>query len=125
MNRFSVALVVSATLALSGCAATQAVFGGTSISQSAPSAMNAAKKGLTAAHLLHEAAADAAKAAATSGLLRGSNASIVQTYLDQSEAMLAAGDQAITLGDAQTAEDKISSAMDLISKVEALAGHGG
>lgn len=125
MNRFLAAATVSAAIALGGCSTVQAVFGGTSISQSAPSAMNAAKKGLTAAHLLHEAAADAAKAAATSGLLRGSNASIVQTYLDQSEAMLTAGDDAIKLGDAQTAEDKISSAMDLISKVEALAGHGG
>lgn len=125
MTRFITAALLTAMLGLGGCGTVQAVFGGTSISQSAPNAMNAAKKGLTAGHLLHEAAADAAKAAATSGLLRGSNATTAQTYLDQSESYLVAADQAISLGDAQSAEDKISGAMDLISKVEALAGHGG
>lgn len=80
-----------------------------------------AKKTLTAAHLGHEAAADAAGAAARSGLLTGENAFKAKQYLTQSETYLKAADEAIAVGDAATAQTDANQANALTGKAAALA----
>lgn len=80
-----------------------------------------AKKTLTAAHLGHEAAADAAAAAARSGLLTGENAAKARQYLDQSEAYLLAADSALATGDTVTAGNNTSKANAFTGKAAALA----
>lgn len=118
------AIPVIAFLALSGCSSfgtlTAATVG--TVSSVAPTAMNAAKKALTAAHLLHEAAADALTAAAQSNVCHAQCATTAKLYLDQSEAYLVAGDKLIALGDAPGIEAKISAATGLISQVQSLIG---
>lgn len=110
------------TLGLGGCTAVtdvaQAATG--TISSLAPQAMNDAKKGLTASHSLHEAAADALTIAAKSGLCHLGCAATGKTYLDQSEAYLVVADKLVAVGDAPGIEAKISSATALISQVQAL-----
>lgn len=114
--------LIMALTGLSGCSALQAATAATTgtIGSLAPQAMNASKKGLTAAHGLHEAAADALTIAAKSGLCHAGCAATGKIYLDQSEAYLVAADKLVALGDAPGIEAKISSATALISQVQAL-----
>ncbi len=121
MRRTFLAVPVVAILALSGCATVTAATTGSAASV-APTAMNAAKKALTAAHLLHEAAADALTAAAKSNVCHAACAATAKIYLDQSEAALVAGDRLIAVGDAPGVESKISAATALISQVQSIIG---
>lgn len=118
--------LILALAGLSGCTALQAATAATTgtISSLAPAAMLSAKKGLTAAHLAHEAAADGLIIAAKTGVLHGSAASTAKVWLDQSESYLIAADAAAKLGDAPGIQDKISSANTLIAKVQAAIGGG-
>lgn len=125
MKRQLAALLAVALVAtpLGACSVWDKYFCSTcSLSTAAPSAMNAAKKALTAAHTLHQAAAEGMTAAAQSGLLHGSNAVTAQNYLDQSETYLGAADNLVAAGDATGIEAKVASATALISQVEALTG---
>lgn len=106
--------------ALPGCAALRAANG--TVTDVAPTAMLAAKKALIAGHSLHEAAADALTAAATSNLCISTCAIQAKAYLDQSEAYLLAADHLVALGDAPGIEAKISGATALISQVQSLIG---
>lgn len=119
-------LTVLGCSSLEGCSTLQAIGGLNqpvgSISPDALAALNAAKKGLTAAHLLHEGAADAATVAARSGLLTGANATRAKVLLVKSEALLVAADGLVAAADAAGIEAKIAAATALIAEVEAMAG---
>lgn len=114
------ALAFLAIFTLSGCSALQALNG--TVTAVAPTAMMAAKKALIAGHSLHEAAADALTAAATSNLCISTCAIQSKAYLDQSETYLLAADNLVALGDAPGIEAKISGATALISQVQSLIG---
>lgn len=115
------------TVLLTGCAQFQALTtigtaaNGT-VTQVAPQAMLAAKKALIAAHGMHEAAADALIAIASTDLCKGACAIQAKGYLDQSEALLTAADGLAALGDAPGIEAKISGATALISQVQSIVG---
>lgn len=95
------------------------------ISPAAQDAMNAAKKGLTAAHELHEAVADALTAAANSGYLTGTNASTAKAWIDQSEVLLVSADGLVSAADSSGIEAKVSAATSLISQVQNLIANKG
>lgn len=109
---------------LPGCSglttATTALNG--SVSQVAPDAVNTAKKLLTATHEAHRVAADLLTVAANTNLCHATCASEAKVLLDQSEAVLLAGDTAAQLGDAVGVEAKIATATTLIAQAEALVG---
>lgn len=104
---------------LSGCSTIETAFAATTgtIASLDPAAMQAAEKGLTAAHLTHQAAADGLIVAVQAGL-HGSAASTAQNWLDQSEVILKAADASVVLGDAPGIEAKISAANVLLAKVQ-------
>jgi hypothetical protein len=120
MRMFMLAAVAAFSLSACGDLATAINQPVSGVSQSTQDAMNAAKKGLTAAHLLHQAAADAMTAAAKSGALHGAAAATAKTYLDQSEAYLVAADDLVAVGDAAGIEAKVATATALISQVQSL-----
>lgn len=122
--RKSILALIAITPLLGACpAATTAVTATTgSVSDVAPDAMMAAKKGLIAAHSTHEAAAIGLRIAAQSGVLHGTDAAKAKDILDQSEAYLTAADNLVALGDAQGIEAKISLANTLSAQVQALIG---
>lgn len=105
-------VILAAALALGACS----TFGGGTCDT-----LCGAKKALTAAHLGHEATADATGAAARSGLLVGVNAAKAKQYLDQSETYLNAADVAIAAGDALTAQTDTNQANAFTGKAAALA----
>lgn len=127
MKRFSMfGALLALTLITSGCSAFGQVVSilkpsGT-IASVAPAAMNAAKKGLTAAHLTHEAAADALTIAANAGLLHGTNAATAKKWLDDSEVYLKAADKLVALGDAPGIEAKIGAANALVAQIQKAVG---
>lgn len=84
------------------------------------SALNAAKKGLTAAHLGHEALADAYSALAGAGIVADPLKSQIRSFIDKSETALVAGDKLVALGDASGIEAQISTANSLVSQGQAL-----
>ena len=94
------------------------------VTQAAPDAMAAAKKGLIAAHGLHEAAADGLAAAANANICKAQCAVQAKAYLDQSEALLKAADNLVALGDAPGINAKIAGASALISQVNGLLAGG-
>lgn len=107
-------LALSAALALGACGTLG--IGGTT------DAMNTAKKGLTAAHLAHDAAAVAMSAAANSGACRGTCALQAKDYLDKSETYLVTADQAVAIGNATTVESEVAAANSFISQAQTLLG---
>lgn len=119
MRLKTLATVLALTIAvpLGGC---QYLCPSCSVSTANPDAMTAAKKALTAAHTLHGTAADVAVALVNSGVLHGSTASTVKTYLDQSENALLLADSAVSAGDATGVSDKVGDAITLINQAEAL-----
>ena len=114
--KLHICAAIAAALALAACAST-----GGSNTDPVATALDAAKKAVTAGHLGHQAAADVADAGARSGLLKGADAASAKSWLDQSETDLGAADAAIAAGDAVTATAQAAAATALISKVEALA----
>lgn len=114
--KYASALLV--ILSLPGCAALTAATG--TVSSVAPQAMITAEKALTAAHALHEAAADAATIAANSNICVAACATKVKGYIDQSETLLLAADAAVKAGDTPGIQAKVSAAIAIISQVESL-----
>lgn len=122
MNRLITALIC--LLAISGCSSLQALGTSTTgtIASVAPDELNAAKRSLTAAHDLHRSLAVFLSMAATSNLCHAGCAATAKNYLDQSEAILMAGDGLIKLGDAKGIEAKITAAAALMAQAQALVG---
>ena len=113
------AVIAALFLAIPSCGPLGTAVTGT-VTQVAPDAMAAAKKGLIAAHGLHEAAADGLAAAANANVCKATCATQAKAYLDQSEALLKAADSLVALGDAPGINAKISGASALISQVNGL-----
>lgn len=119
LRNIGLAAAMTAALTVGGCSTIEGWFGGSG--DPATTILNAAKKADGAAHDLHAAAAQTADAAAKSGVLHGSAAATVQSYLDQSEAWLVKADVAIAAGDAATANSDLSQAAPLTAQAQALA----
>jgi hypothetical protein len=105
-----------ATVTLSGCAQIDALTGTTT----ATSTLADAEKILAATHLAHAAAADGLTVAATSGAIKGADATKAKGLLDQSEAYLSVADNAATLGDAASIQSSTATATALVAQVNAL-----
>ncbi len=105
-------------LSLGGCSAVSALNG--TVSDVAPQAVITAEKVLTAAHALHEAAADGATIAANSNLCISTCATKVRGYIDQSETILLAADAALKAGDTVGVQAKVSAALSIIATIESL-----
>lgn len=124
--KYHLPVALALVLAFSGCS-TLAQIGAVaapsgSVTSVAPAAMNAAKKGLIAAHALHTATAEGLTIAAESGTIRGANAVTAKVWLDKSESYLIAADGLVKLGDAPGITAKIAAATSLMSEVNAAIG---
>lgn len=132
-----ICFAAAAVLTLSACAEVDAAYteliGGASTVETVgtlvhatpeqvQAAMDAAKKGLTAAHQAHRAVADAARVAAETGVLHGQNAATAKDLLFKSEAILEAADKAVDLADAEGIDNQLAAANALIGQVWALVG---
>lgn len=124
MRKIVMALAFAGVFGVSGCGTLSTVLTAstTTVTAVAPDAMMAAKKGLTAAHDAHAAAALALTVAAQTGWLHGQDALTAKKWLDDSEAYLSAADDLVALGDAPGIEAKIGAANALVAKVQALVG---
>lgn len=119
MKRF---LFLAVCLPLLGGCNNATVAANTTVTHVAPDAMLAAKKGLIAAHALHEAAAEALTVAANTNICKGQCAIDGKKYLNQSADILSAADNLVALGDAPGIAAKIAGATALLSQVQALVG---
>lgn len=84
------------------------------------SALDKIKVVLTKLHNVHHGLADLSGAVADAGLVHGTTASTIDDVLQKSETALALADQAVTIGDAGTAQAKLAEAETLIAQATAL-----
>lgn len=134
MKRLALILGVGAlmlsTPMLTACAAadalstavTAATQPASNISPTAAIVMNDAKKGLTAAHDAHAAAADMLTKLAQGATIHGQDAVNAKKWLDTSETALVVADKLVAVGDANGIMAKVSQANALIAQVQALFG---
>lgn len=111
-------------LSLAGCGTFNTVSAATTgtLASIAPDAVLTAKKALIAAHEVHKASADLLVLAAQSSLCKSQCAVTAKGLLDQSEAILVAGDALAKLGDAPGVNAKIAAASELTGRVNSMLG---
>lgn len=123
LRRIALSLAVAFSLAVAPSCTSLAQFNPAApISAAAPEVMNKAKVALTAAHNIHKSTAVFLTIAAETNLCTGTCASQAKTYLVMSHEYLLAADSAVALGDVAGIEDKVKSAISLVSQINALVG---